>query len=532
MPTDPQGSGLIVRAPRYVSLPQPHPRARQDPLLPFEYRQENWAVVLRNTSTGNVVRYNPDRGQFMANAQAIAETEEERRYGRISRMTSCPYCNRPFSDQFMTGSSESFMDREDGSPESSHRSWNLAEGDQAIPSYFRLLADTYRGGEEGGGLGIQEDQTRGEGLGRRSGLSTQSFNQGYYARFFKEERPLGRGYRGSVFLCQHILDSVPLGQYAIKKVAIGDNHIWLVRMLREIDLLERLRHRHVIEYKHVWIEAHQLSRFAPEVPCLFILMEFANGGNLEEFVEKRKEGLTHSERGYRGRESPGLLTLEEVKGFMSDICSGLQHLHSHGVIHRDLKPGNVLLSYDHSGECQRPRAMLTDFGEGVIASAAGKSTASNVSVEEGGGEDTLGTPEYMPPELVAPDGSRRRIKQSVDLWSLGVSFYYLCFSRLPWSQVDEVDALIQEILEFKGWSEGEPIVHGTRDIPETWKEILQGLVSLIPSTRLSIAESLRLLHVPIDLREEEKVHGTALQPKRHQWPLVLLALCAYVRWYR
>lgn len=46
--------------------------------------------------------------------------------------------------------------------------------------------------------------------------------------------------------------------------------------------------------------------------------------------------------------------------------------------------------------------MLTDFGEGVIASAAGKSTASNVSVEEGGGEDTLGTPEYMPPELVAP----------------------------------------------------------------------------------------------------------------------------------
>ncbi|RKP13747.1 kinase-like domain-containing protein, partial [Piptocephalis cylindrospora] len=177
--------------------------------------------------------------------------------------------------------------------------------------------------------------------------------QGYYARFFREERMLGRGYRGSVFLCQHILDSVPLGQYAIKKVAIGDNHTWLARMLREIDLLERLRHRHVIEYKHVWIESHQLSRFVPAVPCLFILMEFANGGNLEEFVEKRKEGAIRGPSRYADGKEEEFISLEEARGFMKDMCSGLQHLHTHGVIHRDLKPGNVLLSFDHGDGSSR-----------------------------------------------------------------------------------------------------------------------------------------------------------------------------------
>jgi len=52
-------------------------------------------------------------------------------------------------------------------------------------------------------------------------LSSSSFNNGYYERFFIERKKLGRGYRGSVFLCHHVLDQVFLGEYAIKKVAVG-----------------------------------------------------------------------------------------------------------------------------------------------------------------------------------------------------------------------------------------------------------------------------------------------------------------------
>ncbi|KAJ2749285.1 putative serine/threonine-protein kinase iks1, partial [Coemansia nantahalensis] len=113
------------------------------------------------------------------------------------------------------------------------------------------------------------------------GLSEGSFNQGYYERFFLEQKKLGKGLRGSVFSCQHILDSVYLGHYAVKKVAVGNNHQWLQRMLREVKLLESLRHPNVVEYKHSWLETHQLTAFGPKVPCLFILMEYANGGNLQ-----------------------------------------------------------------------------------------------------------------------------------------------------------------------------------------------------------------------------------------------------------
>ncbi|KAJ1739947.1 putative serine/threonine-protein kinase iks1, partial [Coemansia sp. RSA 1591] len=122
-------------------------------------------------------------------------------------------------------------------------------------------------------------------------VAESSFNQGYYERFFSEQQKLGKGLRGSVFSCQHILDNVYLGHYAVKKVAVGNNRQWLKRMLREVKLLESLRHPNLVEYKHSWLEMHQMTMFGPKVPCLFILMEYANGGNLQEYMEPKAATL-------------------------------------------------------------------------------------------------------------------------------------------------------------------------------------------------------------------------------------------------
>lgn len=181
-----------------------------------------------------------------------------------------------------------------------------------------------------------------------------------------------------------MLDGVKLGKYAIKKVAIGNNHPWLVRMLREVHLLERLRHPNVVSYKHSWLEYNRLTPFGPEVPCLFILMECANGGNLEEYLEinpkpsnapqkeqeeKQKSNTTKKSAKELKRErikrqlreqasfeqeinlesqtvQKRLLTMTEIWSLFLDIVQGLAHLHQQNIVHRDLKPPNLLLQYD------------------------------------------------------------------------------------------------------------------------------------------------------------------------------------------
>ncbi|KAJ2759245.1 putative serine/threonine-protein kinase iks1, partial [Coemansia sp. BCRC 34490] len=309
----------------------------------------------------------------------------------------------------------------------------------------------------------------------KDGVSERSFNQGYYERFFMEQKKLGKGLRGSVFSCQHILDGVFLGYYAVKKVAVGNNHVWLKRMLREVKLLESLRHPNVVEYKHSWLEMHRLTAFGPRVPCLFILMEYANGGNLQEYMEPKADNVDMGDSGAslkrrildrrrrrRNREElpllssseeidgldkgPRVLSVEEIWSFFSDICNGLAHLHQLQIIHRDLKHMNLLLHWNDpinketSGET--PRIMLTDFGECEILSQLEKRNRTGAT----------GTMEFMAPELIEVDSTGRYLDSystKADMWSLGIVLYYLCYSRLPYSDVDDLDVLRRDILDLK-----------------------------------------------------------------------------------
>ncbi|KAJ2679676.1 putative serine/threonine-protein kinase iks1 [Coemansia spiralis] len=307
-----------------------------------------------------------------------------------------------------------------------------------------------------------------------SSVSADAFNQGYYERFFTEQKKLGKGLRGSVFSCQHILDSVYLGQYAVKKVAVGNNHQWLKRMLREVKLLESLRHPNVIEYKHSWLEMHRLTNFGPRVPCLFILMEYANGGNLQEYMEPNARSLDTGDsvaslkkrilkmrkqkhhggsplpfdfntESNKSSSHPRILSIDQIWSFFSDICSGLAHLHQLQIIHRDLKHMNLLLHWndpdnrEEGGEI--PRLMLTDFGECEILSHLEKRNRTGAT----------GTLEFMAPELIEVDSKGRYLDSystKADMWSLGMVLYYLCYSKLPYSNIDDIDILRNDVLSL------------------------------------------------------------------------------------
>lgn len=129
---------------------------------------------------------------------------------------------------------------------------------------------------------------------------------------------------------------------------------------------------------------------------LLIVSEYAANGSLAEVV---------------GKSGKNIPALREAVRIISDILSGLEHLHSKGIIHRDLKPGNILF------QGRAPR--LADFGISRIYSSTTHS------------QGVAGTPVFMAPE--AFDGERN---EKTDIWSVGVIFYQLLSGSLPFSGND------------------------------------------------------------------------------------------------
>ncbi|KAF8983182.1 putative serine/threonine-protein kinase iks1 [Entomortierella lignicola] len=522
----------------------PAPSGDHHEVVPYS---QEWRVILRSQPQGRTVLYNPQMQSLVVQSTVGLDSHPMSLHDD-SRI--CRLCRRPLDldestvEQDMPNDTSAFMDS----------------------NYFRMLADANmalsgRGSlQDGPKPQIQTQSSLGSPTSSSrasldldnqvplhdsprdhptsSHLSHDALNQGYYERFFVEQKKLGRGFRGSVFLCQHVLDGIHLGEYAIKKVAVGDNHEWLVQMLREVHLLERLHHPNIVSYKHAWLENHQLHKFGPEVTCLFILMECANGGNLEEFVEQppeitlavepesfvaegtaespgketetakplsarerlqtKRQRLQESMSSSTGKSGESEqssaqprrhLSITEIWSFFFDICEGLAHLHQLGIIHRDLKPPNLLLSYSNSRtkgtNGERPRILITDFGECEILDQTAKRDRTGAT----------GTLEFLAPELLAVDAEGRYTNEfsfKGDMWSLGMILYYLCYSRLPYSQIEDVDILRTEIRQFKTITipEDEP---GDRVIPEELKFLIRVLLSPEQSKRPSCDDILKTL---------------------------------------
>ncbi|KAJ2737334.1 putative serine/threonine-protein kinase iks1 [Coemansia sp. BCRC 34962] len=366
---------------------------------------------------------------------------------------------------------------------------NLAMRFANAPELYRLQADEPRGD-------IVDDNDE---RAASDGVAASSFNQGYYERFFSEQKRL-----------------------------VGNNHQWLKRMLREVKLLESLRHSNVIEYKHSWLEMHQLTNFGPNVPCLFILMEYANGGNLQEYIEPKSPSLSSplldsgdasttikqrilqmrrlSRHGKgiamastNGADSGGVsgaerrvLNIGQIWSFFSDICSGLAHLHQLQIIHRDLKHMNLLLHWkdlahrDTSGEV--PRILLTDFGECEILSHLEKRDRTGAT----------GTLEFMPPELIEVDDAGRFLDSystKSDMWSLGMVLYYLCYSKMPYPNIDDIDVLRKAVLGFKHVDFAKTQrPSGAEAIPLEMRRIMQLLLNHDESKRPDVTDVIRYVN--------------------------------------
>ncbi|KAG0172187.1 putative serine/threonine-protein kinase iks1 [Apophysomyces sp. BC1015] len=504
------------------------------------YRE--WTVISCNDQRGQMVLYNPENQMVTVqryipdNIDSSLPNVGSSPHPMPTTTSECPFCHRPFDDTPDHHDEPTFMDR----------------------NYFRLLASATAPLQK---PAYQEPQTSASASVR---LNVNAFNQGYYAKFFVEKRKLGRGFRGSVYLCEHELDGVKLGKYAIKKVAIGNNHPWLVKMLREVHLLERLRHPNIVSYKHSWLESSRLTKYV-------LLQECANGGNLEEYLEPEEappspsradENPKSSQELKRERirkfwqqqnestsESPvqrpetqkRLLSMPEIFSLFLDIVQGLAHLHRQSIVHRDLKPNNLLLKWDDPNTQDQvlndwaskfdrqgiPRVLISDFGECEDLQDAPDKDRTGAT----------GTLEFMAPEHVSLDEHGRNTVEytfKADMWSLGMVLYYLCYSTLPYGNVDDVDVLREEILAFKEVrfpkSRFDIYKHKGHDffammhkksihadIPQTIKILIRALLSIDPSKRPSCQEILsKLNHMEPSTDHTENTEGLRRIPSMQE----------------
>lgn len=420
----------------------------------------------------------------------------------------CEHCGRPWQNQTSSSGPETDPPQTDDQPnfitqdyfQRLARSLPGSNQPSAPPSPRRRIVQPVRSRLESSPLQSTPPPEDAEFLGSTpappgptNGISETAFLPNYFEKFFTVESELGRGGRGVVLLVRHVLDGVPLGHFACKRVPIGDDHAWLEKVLIEVQLLQTLSHQNLVSYRHVWLEDYKINAFSPSVPCAFILQQYCNGGDLHNYVcgpaqtnmttQQLKDRMRRRSRGEaelpRKANEPKKLPFDEIYSFFRDITAGLRFLHLNGFIHRDLKPSNCLLH--RTGH--EMRVLVSDFGEVQYEYVARKSTGAT------------GTISYCAPEVLTrltPAGPYQNFTFKSDIFSLGMILYFLCFANLPYSYAnvlhedrEDVEKLRAEIVSWAGFDDQRKL---RPELPSELYAFLKRLLSLNPDHRPSAEE--------------------------------------------
>ena len=223
--------------------------------------------------------------------------------------------------------------------------------------------------------------------------------QGALAGRYSIERELGRGGMGVVYLAREVRLDRPVALKLLPPSLAGRPEL-RERFLREARTAAKLSHPNIIPIYAV----DEVSEY------VFFAMAYVEGETLTERVRSR-----------------GPLPPTDAARLLREVAWALAYAHAQGVIHRDVKPDNIIL------EAGSGRALVADFGIAAqVSGAAGL-----------GGGDVIGTPEFMSPEQALGEA----VDAKSDLYGLGVVGYFTLSGRLPFTGKKATEVLAKQVTE-------------------------------------------------------------------------------------
>jgi len=207
----------------------------------------------------------------------------------------------------------------------------------------------------------------------------------------------------------------------------------------------------------------------------------------------------------RSRIARGPLSVRETVAIMRDVARALEYAHRHGVIHRDIKPDNVLLSADS--------AVVTDFGvaKAISVAKAGDDGSANRGAATGVGV-SMGTPAYMAPEQAAADPD---VDQRVDLYALGILGYEMLVGTPPFSGRPAQALLAAHLTETP------PSIRSRRyDVPPALGALIASCLDKDPAKRPSSATKVLWALDDPDITSGTFTSPTDVKHKKRHWPRV------------
>ncbi|MCH7475937.1 MAG: serine/threonine protein kinase, partial [Gemmatimonadetes bacterium] len=257
---------------------------------------------------------------------------------------------------------------------------------------------------------------------------------------YRLERELGGGGMSRVFVATEVrLDRRVVIKVLPPEMAAG---VSVERFGREILVAAKLQHPHVVP----------LLTAGSHDDLLYYVMPLIEGESLRAKLIREGE-----------------LPVGEAVRILRDVADALAYAHKQGVVHRDIKPDNVLLSGEHS--------LVTDFG---VAKAVSDSTGGQSLTSMG---VALGTPAYMAPEQAA---ANPHIDHRADIYALGAMAYEMLCGRPPFDGPNP-----QAVLSAQVTQAPDPLIQHRPTTPAALNELVMRCLAKLPADRYQTADELK-----------------------------------------